>query len=246
MKSILWPEFKEVNRRGGKLLVDSHGSGEGFIFAAINEPVTSKLKLRILQYGNYGATYSLNNTGAFELFPLTKGPGFYSVVLYSNTHANAYEEIGAVGFNVLMDNPDAAFYLPNQYVNYTKDSQVVSLATNLHDGKSDRQYFEEVKAYIRNHFAYDFIKAVTRSAGMLPEIDASLNKCMGICQDLSAIVVAMLRSQGIKSKLVIGSADNHYHAWTVSEIDGEEILYDPTVDIYGMSAVNEYVPERVY
>jgi len=228
------------------LLVDSHGSSEGFIFAAIKEPTNSKLKLRIFQHGNYGATYGLNNAGAFELFPLIKGPGFYSVVLYSNAYGNAYEEIGSVGFNALMENPDAAFYIPNQYVNYTKDSQVVKLAADLHDGKNDRQYFEEVKNYIKSYFAYDFIKAVTKSTGMLPEIDASLNKCMGICQDLAAIVVAMLRSQGIKSKLVIGFADSHYHAWTVSEIDGEDILYDPTVDVYGMSTVNEYTPERVY
>lgn len=244
---VKWPEFEQVNFRSGNLLVDSHGAEDGFIFAAVNVPTDNKLKLRIFQNGNYGMTYNLNGNGDFELFPLTKGTGSYSVKLYSNIHAKKYDEDGHIAFYVNMKDSDAPFYIPNQYVKYSKDSKIVQIATELAEGKTDRQYFEAVKDYIHTHFAYDYIKAVTRTKGMLPDIDASLNKCMGICQDLSAIVVAMLRSQGIKSKLVIGFADDdHYHAWTVSEIDGKEILYDPTVDIYAKSKVKEYTVERVY
>ena len=246
MQETRWPEFQEANLKSWHLQVDTHGVDDGFIFAAIDEPIENKLKLRISLSGGDEMTYDLNNDGVFELFTLTQGSGYYTVKLYSNVAAKSYTEIGQVNFYANLSDQDSPFYIPNQYVNYSKDSKIVQVASELAKGKTDKQYFEAVKNYIHSNFAYDFIKAVTRTAGMRPEIDVSLNKCMGICQDLSAIVVAMLRSQGIKSKLVIGYADNHYHAWTVSEIDGKDVMYDPTVDIYAKNEVSEYTVERVY
>ena len=243
---VIWPELQEANLKSWHLQVDTHGVNDGFIFAAVDEPMENKLKLRISLPGNYGMTYDLNNDGVFELFTLVQGSGYYTVKLYSNTHAKKYTEIGQVNFYADLKDKDSPFYIPCQYVNYSKDSKIVQVASELAEGKTERQYFEAVKDYIRTYFAYDFIKAITRTTGMRPDIDGAMQKCMGICQDLSAIVAAMLRSQGIKSKLVIGFADNHYHAWTVREIDGKDEMYDPTVDIYALSKVNEYTEERVY
>ena len=81
---------------------------------------------------------------------------------------------------------------------------------------------------------------------MMPDIDGTVRKKMGICQDLSAVVVAMLRSQGIPSKLVIGYADKKYHAWTKNKIDGKWVLYDPTVDLFAMQKPMKYTEERCY
>lgn len=237
---VKWPELQDANLKSWHLQVDAHGVNDGFIFAAVDEPMENKLKLRIFLPGNYGMPYDLNNDGTFELFPLVQGNGYYTVKLYSNTQAKSYKEIGQVNFYADMPDQNSPFYIPSQYVNYSKDSKIVQIASELAAGKTEKQYFEAVKNYIRYHFAYDYIKAATRTPGMLPDIDGTMSKCMGICQDLSAIVVAMLRSQGIKSKLVIGFADEHHHAWTVSEIDGKEVLYDPTVDIYAMNKVKEY------
>ena len=243
---VKWPELQDANLKNWHLQVDAHGANDGFIFAAVDESMENKLKLRISLPGNYGMTYDLNNDGIFELFSLMQGSGYYTVHLYSNVAAKKYTEIGQVNFYANLKDKDSPFYIPCQYVNYSKDSKIVQIAAELAKEKTERQYFEAVKDYIRTHFAYDFIKAVTRTTGMRPDIDETMAKCMGICQDLSAIVVAMLRSQGIKSKLVIGFADNHYHAWTVSEIDGKDELYDPTVDVCALGKVNEYTEERVY
>jgi transglutaminase-like putative cysteine protease len=40
-----------------------------------------------------------------------------------------------------------------------------------------------------------------------------LTKKSGICLDLAALVVALLRIMGIPAKLTIGMADRQYHAW---------------------------------
>ena len=96
------------------------------------------------------------------------------------------------------------------------------------------------------YFVYDFIKAINIKPGMLPDIDGSYSKKMGVCQDLSAIMVAMLRTQGIPSRLIIGYADSQYHAWTMTMINGEETFFDPTAAIAAISQVKEYSMERYY
>jgi len=68
----------------------------------------------------------------------------------------------------------------------------------------------------------------------------------GICYDLAAMATAMLRIMGIPTKMVIGYADNQYHAW-VEIINGDKsIIYDPTVDIAGIMKVKKYTAERYY
>ena len=54
---------------------------------------------------------------------------------------------------------------------------------------------------------------------------------MGICQDLAALAACMLRVQGVPTKLMVGYAGKMYHAWNSVVIDGEEVLYDPTLEL---------------
>ena len=69
---------------------------------------------------------------------------------------------------------------------------------------------------------------------------------MGVCQDLSAIMVCMLRTQGIPARLMIGYADKQYHAWVVADVGGEEKFFDPTAALSAISKVKAYTLERYY
>jgi transglutaminase-like putative cysteine protease len=120
------------------------------------------------------------------------------------------------------------------------------MADTLCDGKSEKESFEAVCKFMSTSFAYDFIKAVTIKPGMLPDIDGSYAKKMGVCQDLSAIMVAMLRTQGIPSRLIIGYADSQYHAWTMTSVNGKDAFFDPTAALSAISTVKEYSMERFY
>ena len=96
-----------------------------------------------------------------------------------------------------------------------------------------------------SEFAYDFVRAMNITAGTLPEVDPCFVRRAGICQDLSAVMVCMLRVQGIPAKLAIGYADQYYHAWTVTVVDGAEVFFDPTAAIDAIAAKN-YSVERMY
>ena len=112
--------------------------------------------------------------------------------------------------------------------------------------KSPKEAYQAICDYIQTEYVYDYIKAVTVSPGEMPDIQGCFENKMGICQDLSAMIVAMLRSQGISSRLMIGYADANYHAWTSTNIDGEELFYDPTAALNAIAVPSEYSLERYY
>ena len=51
------------------------------------------------------------------------------------------------------------------------------------------------------------------TSGYLPKLDEVLAAQTGICFDYAALMTAMLRSQEVPCKLVVGYAGSVYHAW---------------------------------
>ena len=64
------------------------------------------------------------------------------------------------------------------------------------------------------NLTYDYEKAGTVQSGYLPDVDKVLQEKKGICFDYASLMAAMLRSQGVPVKLVIGyTSTGEYHAW---------------------------------
>ena len=243
--SAIWPQLTAVTNSGGSLLVDASGAQNGYFFAANSYQTSHRLKLRVIKDGTT-FTYDLKTDASYELFPLQLGTGYYEIHLYENISGKKYAMAGSVGLYVTMENQEAAFLVPSQYINYTRASEAVAKADELCAGKGEKDAFDAVCKFMTTSFVYDFIKAITIKPSMLPDIDGSYAKRMGICQDLSAITCAMLRTQGIPARMIIGYADSQYHAWTVSKINGKDIFFDPTAAIAAISSVKEYSMERYY
>ena len=238
-------QFKSVDKINGKLLIDAKGLEDGYIFAAIAQPSTKRLKLRIKKNDDI-ATYDLKNNGQFEMFSLQFGNGHYQVILYENVYNTKYGVIGLIDLNVILKNKNAPFLIPNQYINYHQIPELNSLMMKLCYGKTKNENLKIIKTYIKNNFVYDFVKANTIKKGMLPDIKGLLINKRGICFDIASLAVAMFRIVGIPAKLVIGYADNRYHAWVEIIGSNKSILYDPTQEIYGISKIKNYTPERYY
>ena len=178
---------------------------------------------------------------------LQLGNGRYEIILYEQVSGSSYTSAGKVTLNVNMADTDVCYLYPNQYVNYTADSPVASYADQLCDGMSARAAYDTVCEYVGHYFKYDFIKAMNIRSGVLPDIDGSYSKRMGICQDLSAVTCCLLRSRGIPARLMIGDADGNYHAWVQVRIGGEDLFYDPTAAVNpSFQRVRKYTVERYY
>ena len=188
-----WPAELSGNiQSSGKLVADLSNAREGCFLAAISAPTNHKMKMRV-QKGDVTMTYDMNLQGEYEIFPLQLGSGHYDILLYENVSGKKYSQAGYLGLDVQLDREDAAFYYPNQYVDYTILSAAVAKAAELCDGMSDQlQIYETLCDYMKTSFLYDYVKAVTVQAGALPDIDGSYEKMMGVCQDLSAILCCML------------------------------------------------------
>lgn len=231
--------------KSGKLAVDLQDTKDGSVRASVNVKTNRKMKFRLAKDGTV-MTFDLKNDGTEEIFPLQLGNGYYEASLYENVSGKKYSVKGAVRFGVKLSRPDAAQLVPNQYMNYTEDSEVVKTANSLCEGKTEAEAYKAIYAYVKRTFAYDFIKAINLKSGMLPDIEGTFKKKMGVCQDLAAVTVAMLRSQGIPAKLVIGYADKQYHAWVTATVMGKEMFFDPTLAISAISPVKKYTAERWY
>ncbi len=247
--NAVWPraDGKQKASSGG-LLVDYSNAQDGYIM--VKGPVSKKkLKVRI-SLGKTLMTYDLNGNGEYEVYPLQLGSGTYQCVLYINSSGKKYAQDGTVSFKVTLKQANAPFLCPNQYVDYTAKTKVVQLSEEICAGlETDQEKFEAVREYIKKNYVYDFVKAATvhKQSETMPDIDGCYKKKMGICQDLAAMAACMLRVQGVPTKYVVGYVGkNSYHAWNSVIIDGEELLYDPTLDLNGIAGNQTYTVERFY
>ena len=127
---------------------------------------------------------------------------------------------------------------------------MVQLGNELCAGlTTDQEKVNAVYQYVTSNYIYDYMTAMMVSAGQqsgyVPDLDAMLEKKMGICFDFSALMGALLRSQGIPTQMVMGYADITYHAWNNILIDGEWVRYDATSAVTHTN-IQQYTEEAVY
>lgn len=144
----------------------------------------------------------------------TEGDGSYKVTVYKNIAGTSYATVGSATVSVALDDPMLPFLTASQYVNYTSDTKCVKQAKKVCKGKKDE--LEKVKAvydWTLKRFSYSTIKAKTVESGYLPDLDKVYESKKAICFDYAATMTAMLRSQGIPTRLVVAYSGSAYHAW---------------------------------
>ena len=247
LSEVRMPEAsgKDV-KKNGDLVIDCSHMDQGYVMVK-SKKTNKRLKVRV-KTADTSLNYDLNNEGDYEVFPLQFGSGKYQVALYKNASGKKYSEEGKVNLTVKMPDPNACFLYPNQYVNYDENTPCVIKAAEICEGMTDQaEIYETVRRFVLKNFNYDYVKSVTVKAGVLPDINGCWEKRMGICQDLSALTIAMLRSQGIPARLMIGTLGaSTYHAWVTAVVNGEDKFFDPTAELSGSSKTATYTTERYY
>lgn len=205
-----------------KASIDATNAAEGYLIVKYIGGKDVRVRVQVIKDGGTTYTYDLNNKGNAETFPLTEGNGSYTIRVLENTDGTKYAIAHSATVNVALRDEFLPFLYANQYVNYTSDSAVVKQAEKLVAGMStDTEKLTAIYNYVVDNFTYDYDKAATVQSGYIPVIDTVLSTKTGICFDYAAVMAAMLRSQNIPCKLVIGYAGNTYHAWVNVYVDGE-------------------------
>lgn len=248
-----------VSFKKGGSVIDISNSSEGY-FMASHKGSSKRLKLQV-KHGEMVYNYDLNNTGAFEIFPLQMGNGAYTARVMENVSGSSYREITRYDFSVTLASPNTPFLYPNQYVNYNASSVAVKKSFDLCvNAKTDIEKLKVIYQFMIETIKYDYDKAATVKSGYLPNVDTILASKKGICFDYSSLMAAMLRAQGVPTKLVVGSADAvaATHAWNEVYLQGTGWitikientktgwkLMDPTFGATGGTS-STYTTARVY
>ncbi|MCL2604969.1 MAG: transglutaminase-like domain-containing protein [Defluviitaleaceae bacterium] len=213
--SIPMPAAPGTNvQQNDKAVIDYSNARDGYIMAKYI-PQTTK-SIRVIIKGPSGAQYqyTLKPGGVFEVFPLSDGNGQYSVGVFEQVEGTKYATVVSKNITVTLADEFAPFIRPNQYVNYSADSQAVIKAGELvKDAKTIIDKISAIYNFVITSLEYDKDKAKTVQSGYLPDIDDVLRRGRGICFDYAAVMAAMLRSQNIPTKLVVGYTGDVLHAW---------------------------------
>ena len=202
------------NSKSKGVTMDASHTDKGYVMIKCSNGSDAKKKVIVQGPSGVKYTYNLNSNGTFETFILSDGNGKYAISVYQNVEGTKYSTLFSQQLNVKLADQFAPFLNPNQYVNYTMNSNTVKLAAQLTAGKTDE--LEKVQAvynYVVKNLIYDKQKAQTVQTGYLPVVDKVLAEKKGICFDYAALMTAMLRSQNIPTKLVTGYTGSTYHAW---------------------------------
>lgn len=196
--------------------LDYSNTADGYLMLKYTG-TNSKVKTQIT--GPNGTTYTYNQAldGSFDVYPLSEGDGSYKLCVYENISEQSYACIFSFRVTVSLKNEFSPFLISNKYVNYNYDSKVVKKAAELCSNKKTvLAKISAVYSYVIQNFSYDYTLAKTVKSGYIPELDAVMDKKIGICFDYAAVMTAMLRSQSIPTKLVFGYTGSVYHAWILT------------------------------
>lgn len=201
-----------LEERCADAVVDYSNTTDGYVMVQYLGQTDKRLKVLVK---GPTTTYQYNLPAQdWTVFPLSDGDGNYQVGVYRNTSGSKYAVVLTAQFSVTLADAFAPFLRPNQYVDYAAAPNTVALGQTLCTGI--QQPLEKVAAiydYVVENFTYDDDLAATVKSGYLPVLDQVLERKQGICFDYAAVMTAMLRSQQVPCKLVVGYAGEIYHAW---------------------------------
>ncbi len=202
-------------------LIDASNSSKGYIMVKLKEAMegTFKVTVTAVDSGASKYTFSLANDGSYEVIPLTEGSGTYKVSILKQTSANKGAVVYREEFAVSISDEFSVFLTPTQFCTYDRGSECVALASTLTAGMTELQKIEAIYEYVTDNI--DYVSTAENAAnGYIPNPDRALRSKSGICFDYASLMAAMLRSQKLPTKVVVGYAGDIYHAWISVYVKG--------------------------
>ena len=193
--------------------IDWSNVSDGYVCVRYPEETWTKLKAQVIG-PQITYSYDLHPGKNWTTLPLSDGEGTYTARVLQNVQGTKYAILAAATFEANLKDEFGPFLRPNQYVDYENSPNVIAMAASLAGGTGDP--LEKVKAiydWTTSNLSYDSHLAATVQSGYLPNLEEILSTKTGICFDYAALMTAMLRCQGVPTKLVIGYAGTVYHAW---------------------------------
>ena len=210
---VLVPEAPGKKTLGtSPLVLDISDTDQGYL-TAVSDSTDQMMNVQLTAEDGVVYSYFIS-PGESAVIPFSSGSGTYQVSCYQQISDSQYAALYADTLEIKLANEFLPFLYPNQYVNFTSDSEASKLALSMvSEDTSDIDALQTIYNYVVSHVTYDYDLADTVASGYLPDVDETLQTGKGICFDYAALTTAMLRSCDIPCKLQIGYAGDIKHAW---------------------------------
>ena len=149
--------------------------------------------------------------------PTPFGAGLYTFEVYENIEGTKYRKVKTIKSQI----KDDCFTTANYWVNYSEELTTFTAAL-VQGNTTAEEKINTIYNYIVNNYKYNYEKINNIPNNYIPNPEAFLKEDSGICSDFATLFAAMLRSQNIPIKVVVGytSAATTYHAWNQVYING--------------------------
>lgn len=212
------PQISEVSSPGKKVFAgdtatfDYSNCNDGYV--SVNYTGNTRLKM-LLKKGDSQFDYDIYPANGAQYFTLAQGNGTYTAEVYDMLDNGKFVKLFGEQFDVKISDELRLFTYKNQYVSFNASSKCVNKASEVCAGcTTNIEKIAAVFGYVTDNITYDKALAASVTSGYIPDPDKVLAAGKGICFDYASLVAAMLRSQGVPTRLIIGYASpNIYHAW---------------------------------
>lgn len=206
----------------GTAVIDYSNTASGYVMVKYSGAYSN---IRVQVTGPNGVTsppYAIFTRNTWEALPLTSGNGSYTIAVYGNNGGTSYFPIVQQAISVSLNYSTVAFIRPNVICNYNSSTSCVQYAAQLTRGcDTDIAKIEAIYKYVVNNFSYDHAKASSvSSSAYIPNLNSIWSSKKGICYDYASTMAAMLRTQGIPTKVVVGHVSGQYHSWISTYVKG--------------------------
>lgn len=201
--------------------IDYSNTASGYVMVKYAGP-HSNVRAQVTTPGGSKPLYPIFSRD-WEALPLTNGNGTYSINLLANDGGTSYTVVGKLDINVALSYSTVAFYRPNIFCNYGGGTSCVSYAAELTRGcDTEMAKIEAIYNYVVSNFRYDYGKASSvASSAYVPNLNSVWSSKSGICFDYASTMAAMLRTQGLPTKVCVGYVNGStYHAWISVYVSG--------------------------
>ncbi len=206
--------------------IDVSNINKGYVAAQCSASVRCRVRIR---KGEEVDDYELSNDGSTSYYPITRGNGEYTVILYTflrdGDGGPEYDQFISATATAALESEFGPYIVPTRLVEYTPESPCVVLSHEItQHAATDLEVIQQIYYWITENISYDTEKA-TELAGKRgayePNPDETLASGKGICYDYASLAAAMLRANAIPAKLIKGDVDapdgsgTVYHAWNM-------------------------------
>ena len=239
--------------------IDIGCAAQGVALVKVSEssiPLSKNCKV-VASANDKSYQYEVLARDTFYGIPLQMGEGSYTITVYGQVSGTSFYAALGHTFTVNLASSLKPYTASSMMVNFSKGSACVSKANSLCSGISTTDgKVLAIYNWIIENIDYDAALANAITSGevtiYVPEPDRTYESRKGICFDYASLMSAMLRSQGIPTRLVVGQVPQGYHAWNevyfagtgwvvvasfnYANIDGSDwVMFDSTFGAGGSS-----------